>query len=217
MSNYNTSKTNANQNKEKSYNRDFIYTVPSKIFHDKDLTFNEVKVYMMIRSFMDTTGDAYPSNNWIAEEFDMHRVTVIRCINRLVEKNYIVKEDINGVRHLRINTIPLPQKIIASDDFEKNDDKSYPHLVAPTLPPSSAHATPPSSAHATQLDQTSITSKIIKRDFSKKSVDKIFKAPPERQQKEEFESCKEIGMQHIAKAKEILGTNNKNAYQGSYS
>lgn len=207
MNNYSTSASNSNKNKEKSYTRDFIYTIPSKVFHDDSLTLNDMKVYMMVRSFMDTTGNAYPSNNWISDELKMHRVTVIRCINRLIEKGYIVREEIKGTRHLRINISPLPEKSIGSDEnYQKgNNCETYPQVVAPALPPSSASATPPSSASATQLDQTTITSKIIKSDFSIKSVDNFFRAPTDKQQKEEFESSKKIGMREIKKIREVLG------------
>jgi hypothetical protein len=41
-------------------------------------------------------------------------------------------------------------------------------IVAPTPPPSGSHATPPSGADATLLLQSSITSKIIKRESAKK-------------------------------------------------
>jgi biotin operon repressor len=210
VNDYSTSnKKNTSKNKEKSYNRDFIYTIPSKILHDESLTFNDVKVYMMVRSFMDTTGDAYPSNNWIANEFNMDRRTVIRSINHLIEKGYVIKEEINGVRHLRINITPLPQKVIELDEPEDNDDqngnKSYPHPVSPVSPPRVTAVTPPSVTAVTQLDQTLITSKIIKNDFSIKSVDNFFKAPTEQQQKEELEEGRRIWMNGMKKLREILG------------
>ena len=139
----------------------------------------------MIRSFMDTSGGAYPSNNWVSDSLNMHRVTVIRCINRLIKKGYIIKNYVNGTRHLSIKITSLPQKIIApipsSSDHtitppsdhtitKKANHLKGNHLVAPALPPSSASATPPSSASATQLDQTLITSKSINTyvDFSEK-------------------------------------------------
>lgn len=146
-----------NVKEEKPYHREFIYNLPETIFFDTDLTINDLRVYGVIRSFMDTRGDAYPSNNWIARRLQIHRTTAITCINRLIGKDYIVKEDIKGHRHLRIKINPIPQKVLAPDS-----DLVTPTLVVPTLPPSSAATTPPSSAHATQLDQTTITSKNIK-------------------------------------------------------
>ena len=41
-------------------------------------------------------------------------------------------------------------------------------------------------------------------------MDKTFRAPSERQKKEEFERCRKIGISAAAKAKEILGINNYN-------
>lgn len=125
-------------------NRDFIYTLPEKIFNDTTLSINDLKIYMIVRSFMDTTGEAYPSNNWIAKRLQIHRTTVIACLNKLCKKKYLVRHETNGRRYLDIFRSPLPEEV-----------------VVPTLPPSSAHTTPPSSAHTTQLDQSNIISKKI--------------------------------------------------------
>jgi len=49
-------------------NRDFVYNIPEKVLFDNSLTINDLKVYAIVRSFMDTTGTAFPSNNWIANK-----------------------------------------------------------------------------------------------------------------------------------------------------
>ena len=152
-------------NPEKPYHREFVYNLPETIFFDTDLTINDLRVYGVIRSFMDTRGDAYPSNNWIARRLNIHRTTAITCINRLIKKDYILKEDIKGHRHLRIKTHPIPQEIIAPID----SDLAITPLVAPALPPSSGRTTPPSSASATQLDQTLIRSKNINNNNAKRT------------------------------------------------
>lgn len=201
MNKYSTSQDNSNKNQQKSYNRDFIYTIPSKVLHDDSLTLNDIKIYMMVRSFMDTTGDAYPSNNWIANEMKMDKRTVIRSISHLVEKGYLIREEIHGVRHLRINCAPLPEKVIEPDENDKNDNKSYPHPVTFVSPPRDSRVTPPRDSRVTQLDQTTITSKIIKSDFSKKSVDNFFIAGSETERNKEWESCKRIALREIEKLK----------------
>lgn len=111
--------------------RDFIYTLPERILFDKELSKIDLQVYMIIRSFLDITGKAFPSNNWIANKLEIHRISVIRSINTLVNKKYIKRLQINGQRYL-VFGIPMEEE-----------------LVADTLPPSSTHATPPSSTHAT--------------------------------------------------------------------
>ena len=74
--------------------RQFIYTVPEHVFNDLELSPIDLKIYMIIRSFIDSTGIAYPSNNWLAERLSIHRVTVIHSLNKLVDKNYIERKEI---------------------------------------------------------------------------------------------------------------------------
>ncbi len=139
-------------NEAKKYTREFIYTCPSKVFDDKSLTINELKIYMMIRSFMDTTGIAYPSNNWIADKLGISRRRTIDNINKLVRKNYIERITVKGKRYLRIAITPIVEQIDESLE------------VTQTSPPSDANVTPPSDANVTLLDQSNINSKTIKKD-----------------------------------------------------
>lgn len=180
--NSNTTKHNS----EDFYKRNFTYSVQRTIFKDKTLTINDLKIYMIVRSFIDTTGDAYPSNNWIANELEIDRRTVITCINRLIEKGYLIKYDIKGKRHLSVKVPSIPQEIIAPDEEEKlstASDLNVTQLVITRSPPSDHTITPPSDLAITQLDQNIINSKNIKKgDFSKKSVDNFSKfrnSPPE--------------------------------------
>lgn len=117
--------SNNNTNPEKSYNRQFVYNIPENILFDEDLSFTDIKLYAVIRSFMDTTGDAYPSNNWIAKKLSIDRTTAIRSINRLCKKFYLIREDINGHRHLKISVSSIREEVVAS-----------------TPPPSGTDATP---------------------------------------------------------------------------
>src|SRR3990167_9878995 len=128
--------------KTASPSRDFIYTVPSKIMHDNDLSLNDMKVYMIVRSFMDTTGSCYASNNWIASDLGIHRTTVIDCIKKLIKKNYLVRSEVNGQRYLAVNYTPILEEVVVS-----------------TLPPSSLETTPPSSLETTQYNTNIINTK----------------------------------------------------------
>lgn len=125
-------------------NRDFIYTVPEKIFNDTTLSINDLKIYMIIRSFMDTTGHAYPSNNWIAKRLGIDRRSVITCINNLLLKNYIVRKQVNERRYLSINTISMPEEVVISRSLGGD-----------------LEITGGGDLEITQLDQNTITSKII--------------------------------------------------------
>lgn len=209
MSNYNTSKTNSNQNEENFYKRNFTYNVPAQIFDDTTLTINDLKIFMIVRSFTDTTGQAFMSNSWLAERLRIDRRSVITCLNRLVEKGYMIREEIKGRRYLKVN-IPSILEDIEAEKLSTDN----PEVVITRSPPSDLAITAPSDLAITLLDQTSITSNILKRDFSKKSVGKFFRAPSEKERKEEFESSKEIGIKKIAELKSILGHNSQRAYSG---
>ena len=80
--------------------RQFIYTAPENILFDERLTLNELKIYMIVRSFMDTTGVAYPSNKWIADKLKIETRSVIRCLKNLVLYKYIEKKIKKGQRFL---------------------------------------------------------------------------------------------------------------------
>lgn len=211
MNNYSTPASNTNKNEENFYQRNFIYTITQQIFDDTTLTANDLKIIMVVRSFTDTTGQAFMSNNWLADRLKIDRRSVITCLNRLVEKGYLIKETIKGTRYLKIS---VPSIANHDDSEEENlstdNTNKVKEVVITRSPPRDLAITPPSDLAITLLDQTSITSKIIKRDFSKKVVDKTFRAPSERQKKEEFERCRKIGISAAAKAKEILGINNYN-------
>ena len=210
----------SNVNPENFYSRNFTYHVPAQVFKDNTLTINDLKTYMIVRSFTDTTGNVYPSNNWIAKELHIDRRTVITCINRLIEKGYLIKYDIKGKRHLSIKVPSIPQEIIISTDDEKlstGSDQNVTQLVITRSPPSDHTITPPSDLAITQLDQNIINSKNIKKgDFSKKAVDNFskFRNPPveiekmhEQQWKLRIKHLEEITKNKITGVFEDLSSN----------
>ncbi len=149
-----------NSSDNNTYPRDFIYTCPSKVFNDPSLTLNEIKIYMMIRSFMDTTGEAYPSNNWIADHIGINRRNTINNINKLIAKGYIERFTHERQRYLRIKV---------SGIAEKKVPKNTPKECRKRHSPSVAKDTPPSVAKDTQLYQSNIISKDIKREEKRSS------------------------------------------------
>lgn len=209
MNNYSTPTSNTNKNEENFYKQNFTYHVSAEIFDDTILTINDLKIVMIVRSFTDTRRPSFMSNNWIAKRLKIDRRTVITCLNRLVEKGYLIREEIKGKRYLKIN-VPSIVEDFEEENLSTDNTNKVKEVVITRSPPRDLAITPPSDLAITLLDQTSITSKIIKRDFSKKVVDKTFRAPSERQKKEEFERCRKIGISAAAKAKEILGINNYN-------
>lgn len=128
-----------------SYNRDFIYTIPSKVFNDASLTLIDFKIYMIIRSFMDTTGEAWPSNNWLAEKCQIERRSAIRSLDRLVNKGYIKKITKNDKRYLVINYSNCPEELVTVES-----------------PPSDISVTPPSDPNVTLYSSNTSNTKSIK-------------------------------------------------------
>ena len=101
--------------KNATANRDFIYTIPSRVLFDKNLTDLDRKVYMIIRSFMDTTGNCYPSNGWLAEKFDVEKRSIPRSLARLLKYGYVKRINEKGQRYLIINYTPCPEEVVTSE------------------------------------------------------------------------------------------------------
>lgn len=81
-------------------NREFIYTIPESIFFDNSLTLNDMKVYMIIRSFMDSHRECFASNKWFAETLDVDSRTIRGSLSKLETKSYIERLEINRTRVL---------------------------------------------------------------------------------------------------------------------
>lgn len=102
MRNYSKNPENVNLS-----SRLFNYSIPENLIIDTSLTGIDLRIYATIESFMKTTGTAYISNNWLAKRFNVHRATVIRSINCLVKKGYIVKKEKSGKRYLFTKINPV--------------------------------------------------------------------------------------------------------------
>ena len=187
MNNHNNTSTKKENNSEDFYRLNFTYSVQRSVFKDHTLTINDLKIYMIVRSFTATTGDAYPSNNWIANELEIDRRTVITCINRLIEKDYLIKYDIKGKRHLSVKVPSIPQEIIAPNEEEKlstEGDPNVTQLVIARSLPSDHTITPPSDLAITLLNKNIINLKNINKKsnksacFANKSVDNFSKLKP---------------------------------------
>lgn len=82
--------------------RQFIYNIPESVLFDNSLVLTDVRIYMIVRSFMDTTGQAFFSNDWAAKKLNVDPRTVRRSIARLVEREHLHREDDNNLRYLTI-------------------------------------------------------------------------------------------------------------------
>lgn len=127
--------------------RDFINNVPDKVLYHPEMTILKIRVYSIVRSFMDTTGQAYCSNNWIATKCGVERNAVITSINALVEHGFLKKEVVNGQRYLFVVTKPLGITL---------DPPGIPENT-----PQYSGEYPPSILKNTQLDTKDIVSKSI--------------------------------------------------------
>lgn len=80
----------------------FIYHCPSDIFNNHDLTVNELKLYMIIRSFIDTRHEVFASNQYFADRLKVTKRTAERCVSSLIEKEIIFTYYVNRQRYLTI-------------------------------------------------------------------------------------------------------------------
>lgn len=103
--------------------RAFIYTCPDRVFDDKSLSLNELRIYMMVRSFLDSTGTAYPSNQWIAERLNIEPRSARRCVTNLVEKGHLFRVFIDSRRYLTIINPAFSAQV-----FEDNEGENDPIL-----------------------------------------------------------------------------------------
>ena len=94
--------------------REYIYHMPETVAFDKSLSSTDLRIYMIIRSFMDARKPMYASNNWIAEKLGVERRTIITCINRLVSKGYIEKISRNNQRFMLIKQSPCIDDLVIS-------------------------------------------------------------------------------------------------------
>lgn len=131
--------------KESSFNRDFIYTIPSRVLFDNNITDLDRKIYMVIRSFMDTTGDCYPSNAWFAEKFGVEKRSIPRSLDRLIKFGYIKRVIQNERRFLLINQVPFKEEGMTSGS-----------------PPHDPSVTPPMTLGSSNTSSNNSISNIIK-------------------------------------------------------
>ncbi len=70
--------------------------LPLKILYDKDLTDKQKLIFGSINALSNKTGVCFASNSYLARMHDCDERTVIRTVNKLVEKSYISKNLIHG-------------------------------------------------------------------------------------------------------------------------
>ncbi len=136
------------------FKRDFIYTIPESVLFDPELTLIEFRLYMIIRSFMDTTGTAYPSNAWFARQLGIYPRSVPRCLKKLEDRKHICRISVDGKRYL-VTGKPIPAAKVEAPELTSveggvTDDMGGCH------PGHGGDVTPD-----IQLDHNNIISKII--------------------------------------------------------
>src|SRR5699024_10054010 len=70
--------------------------LPLKILYDNDLTDKQKLIFGSINALSNKTGVCFASNSYLAKMHDCDERTVIRSVNKLVEKSYISKKLIHG-------------------------------------------------------------------------------------------------------------------------
>ena len=85
----------------------FIYNLPEKVLFHPKITLLQLQIYAIVRSFMDTTGIAYCSNNWIAKKCGVQRNAVIVGINKLISYGFLRKKTVDQQRYLEVVLNPV--------------------------------------------------------------------------------------------------------------
>lgn len=67
-----------------------ISIIPTYAMNDKRLTFTDVRVLSMLGSYTDRNGWCYPSQQTIADDMGVSRMTVSRCIKKLCKYGHIL-------------------------------------------------------------------------------------------------------------------------------
>lgn len=123
------------------YGRAFNYNIPSYVLLDSTLTLVDLRTYALVRSFIDTTGKAYPSNKWFADKIGVDPRTIPNSCARLEQKGYLKRVfDENGKRYFTVGQ-PIPEEVVSQP---KHD---------PKITPPMKHGSPPHDRTITQLDQ----------------------------------------------------------------
>lgn len=128
MSNQDNTPTQAKSITTDKYNRDFVYHIPGRVLFDKTLKPIDLKVYAIVRSFMDTTGEAYPSNGWFANKLDIDPTTASRSLTRLEKGCHIKRTEIDGRRYLLIGK-PIPESVVSQQGGGSKDPGGVDQMI----------------------------------------------------------------------------------------
>lgn len=110
--------------------REFIYTIPESIlFTLKSLA--EIKIYMIVRSFMDTKHKCWAKNSYFAQKIGIDERSVRRAIESLESKGFIRRTVVGRDRYLSIPQNPL---LFLDDENDLKEDIDV-RLAGHTCPP----------------------------------------------------------------------------------
>lgn len=107
-----------------NYTPSFVYMIPKEILFNPKLTFVDIKVYSIVRSFMDSRRNCYPTNNWIAKQLNVASRTIQASLERLCNLKYLERITIEGRRYIKTvhaierDDVPNDGKNIEGDDLQ---------------------------------------------------------------------------------------------------
>jgi len=84
------------------YGVQYFTNIPDRVLYDKDLNLSDIRVYAIIKSYIDSGHKVYTSNGYLAKKLGCSIRTVISCLNSLTKKKYIRKISRSGQRYLKI-------------------------------------------------------------------------------------------------------------------
>jgi hypothetical protein len=148
--------------------------IPLQMLKDKNVTFNMMKVYVVLCFHQRGKEFCYPSVKTIMEETGMSRTAVISATSKLADSKWIIKDrsNIGGVNHYTCLTKTESVEFAKADKRKENKHNVNQSQKMRPVPVSNNETTPVSN-NETLIDKLKENSKIIIKWASPKLEDEM--------------------------------------------
>ncbi len=103
-------------------NRVFNNSIPDTVMFHPEIMLLDLRIYAIIKSFMDTHNACFPSNKWLSTKLNVHQNSIPRSITKLETLGFVERLEINGQRQLVTKQYPIALKGNSLDpNLEVND------------------------------------------------------------------------------------------------
>jgi hypothetical protein len=92
---------------------EFLYACPSAVFFDNSITFDDMRMYMILYSIKDTSGVVYADSAWLANRIGFGIPYTKLCVKSLVSKGYVQFIKREGKANIKVVDLKVPYKIVS--------------------------------------------------------------------------------------------------------